>query len=251
MAQIKQQLAGVDPDLIYNIDETGLLYRGLSSRSYVRADERRTARGSKVMRSKDRVTLTLCCNATKSHKLPVAMIGKAVQHLCFTGQGNACSLPYFSQRSAWTDGTVFKMWFEEVFGQAIRSRTGSDVFLILDNLRCHAGISNLQVTIVELPPNMTAIYQPLDAGAIAELQRRYKPRLLVRVVGSLDRLAATSGPAPRIPRGGGLDQGGQAHLMDAVKILLDEWQSMSAEQLSNCCIKADVLPTEAMAEVRR
>lgn len=29
------------------------------------------------MQLKDRVTLTLCCNATGSHKLPITMIGKA------------------------------------------------------------------------------------------------------------------------------------------------------------------------------
>lgn len=33
MEQIRQQLAGVDPDLIYNVDETGLLHRCLPSRS--------------------------------------------------------------------------------------------------------------------------------------------------------------------------------------------------------------------------
>lgn len=97
MADIRRQLAGVDPDLIYNVDETGLLYRCLPSRSYVPSADRRQARGSKVMHSKDRVTLTLCCNANGSHKLPITMIGKAVQPLCFNGAGNRCPLPYFSR----------------------------------------------------------------------------------------------------------------------------------------------------------
>jgi len=60
MKQIRYQPAADDPDLIYNIAETGLLFRCLPSRSYVPADDRRIARGSKAMRSKDRVTLTLC-----------------------------------------------------------------------------------------------------------------------------------------------------------------------------------------------
>jgi len=99
MAAIRQQLEGVDVDLIYNVDETGLLYRGLPSRSYVPSEDRRTARGSKAMKSKDRVTLTLCCNATGTHKVPVTMIGKAAQPMCFQGEGNASPLPYFSQNS--------------------------------------------------------------------------------------------------------------------------------------------------------
>lgn len=63
MAKTRRQLKGIDPDLIYNVDETGLLYRCLPARSYVPSEDRRRARGTKAMRSKDRVTLTMCCNA--------------------------------------------------------------------------------------------------------------------------------------------------------------------------------------------
>lgn len=40
MADIRRQLEGVDPDLIYNVDETGPLYRCLPSRCYVPSDNR-------------------------------------------------------------------------------------------------------------------------------------------------------------------------------------------------------------------
>jgi len=59
MAAIRQQLEGVDVDPIYNVDETGLLYRVLPSRSYVPSEDRHTARGLKAMKGKDHVTLTL------------------------------------------------------------------------------------------------------------------------------------------------------------------------------------------------
>ena len=49
MAAIRQQLEGVDVDLIYNVNETDLLYGGLQSRIYVPSEDRRTARGSKAM----------------------------------------------------------------------------------------------------------------------------------------------------------------------------------------------------------
>jgi len=137
MAAIRQQHEGVDVDLIYNVDETGLLYRGLPSRSYVPSEDRRTARGSKAMKRKDRVTVTLCCNATGTRKVPVTMIGKAAQPMCFQGEGNASPLPYFSQKPAWTDASVFKRWFEEVFVPAVQARTAHHVYLIMDNLGCH------------------------------------------------------------------------------------------------------------------
>jgi len=98
MAAIRQQLEGVDVDLIYNVDETGMLHLGLPTRSYVPSEDRRTARGSKAMKSKDRVTLTLCCNATGTQKVPVTRIGNAAQPMCFQGEGNASPLSYFSQK---------------------------------------------------------------------------------------------------------------------------------------------------------
>ena len=102
MAAIRQQLEGVDVDLIYNVDETGLLYRGLPSRSYEPSEDRPTARGSKAMNSKDCITLTLCCNPTGTHKVPVTMFGKTAQPMCFHGEGNAIPLPYFTpSRPTW------------------------------------------------------------------------------------------------------------------------------------------------------
>lgn len=108
------------------------------------------------MRSKDRVTLTLCCNATGSHKLPITMMGKAANPLCFRGVDNECPLPYLSQRSAWTDSHVFKRWFFEVFVPGLRAQTASHVFLVLGNLSCHSEIHHPQETIIELPPKTTA-----------------------------------------------------------------------------------------------
>eukprot|EP00170_Pyropia_yezoensis_P001482 contig_6513_g1486 len=251
MAEIRQQLAGVDPDFFYNADETGLLYRCLPSRSYVVRDDRRQAWRSKVMRSKDRVTFTLCSNATGSHKLPVTMIGKAAQPVCFVGQANLCPLPYYSPKSAWTDTSVFKMRFHEVCVAGVRTRMRSPVFLFLDNLGCHSDISDLQVTIIELPSNTTAVYQPIYAGVIAALKRRYKFRLLQKVVANLDGLLASGEAQPQVPRGGWLDVMGQAHERDAALIIEKEWRAITAEHLANCWLKTDVLPIEAAASVRR
>jgi len=174
------------------------------------------------MSRKDRVTLTLCCNATGSHKYPITMIGKVASPLCFNGVGNRCPLPYFSQRSTWTDGHVFKRWFFEVFVPGLSTQTTSHVFLILDKLSCHADIEHFQVSIIELPANTMACYQPLDKGIIAATKRRYKTRYLGRVAANMDALIASGGHNPRIPIGGGLDQARQAHLLDAARILQDE-----------------------------
>jgi len=186
IAQIREQLEAYPPDRIYNMDETGLFYRCIPNRAYVQAGRRRQARGTKDMKAKARVTLVLACNATGTHKISVAMIGKAKQPLCFKPPRQACPLPYFSQPSAWMDGDVFKSWFETVFLPAVRSRTTLPVVLICDNCGAHDELESAQVTFIPLPPNCTAIYQPLDLGIIACLKRRYKRRLLDLVVGAFE-----------------------------------------------------------------
>jgi len=133
IAQIREQLEAYPPDRIYNMDETGLFYRCIPNRAYVQAGRRRQARGTRAMKAKDRVTLVLACNATGTHKIPVVMIVKAKQPLCFKPPRQACPLRYFSQPSAWMDGDVFKSWFETVFLPAVRARTTLPVALICDN----------------------------------------------------------------------------------------------------------------------
>lgn len=52
MDKIRRQLRGVDQDLIFNVDETGMLYSCLPSPSEVPVEDRRRERGSKAMKSK-------------------------------------------------------------------------------------------------------------------------------------------------------------------------------------------------------
>jgi len=133
IAQIRTQLEDHPADRIYDMDKTGLFYRCIPDRSYVQTGQRRQARGTKAMKSKDRVTLVLACNATGSHKLPVAMISKAKKPLCFKPLRRDCRLPFFSEQSAWMDGIVFKSWFVTVFLRALRAGTRLPVALISDN----------------------------------------------------------------------------------------------------------------------
>jgi len=178
MAEIRTQLEAYDPEQIYNMDETGLYFRCLPNRAYVSAGNRRRARGSKAMKDKDRVTLVLAVNATGSHKIPVAVIGKAAVAVCFKPPRAPCPLPYFSQKSAWMDREVYKKWFSTVFVTAVRARTQLPCILIVDNCGAHGKLKHPQVAICPLPPNVTSVDQPLEAGIIAALKGRYKGHLL-------------------------------------------------------------------------
>ena len=50
------------PDNVYNMDETGLQYKCLPNRSYVKRAKVKTARGTKMMKVKDRVTIYVATN---------------------------------------------------------------------------------------------------------------------------------------------------------------------------------------------
>jgi len=167
MAEIRSELATYDPENIYNMDETGLQYQCLPSQTYNAAGRRRRVRGSKAMTAKDRVTLVLACNATGSHKIPVAIIGCAAVPQCFKPPRDGCPLPSFSQQSAWMDGTVNEKWFSTVFVSSVRSRTRSPVILVVENCGAHTELECDGVTICPLPPTVTSVHQPIDAMIIA------------------------------------------------------------------------------------
>ena len=78
--EIRKDLESYDPENIYNWDETGLYFKLIPHSTYTaRNEERRQVRGTKAQKVKDRVTLITCTNATGTHKIPRAMIGKAAK----------------------------------------------------------------------------------------------------------------------------------------------------------------------------
>jgi len=138
------------------------------------------------MQAKDHITLVLEYNATGSHEIPVATIGKAKQPKCCKLPRDPYLLPYFSQPSAWMDADVFKSWFETVFLPAVRARTALSVDLISDNCGAHEELEITQDSLILVPPSCTSVYHPLDLGIIACLKRRYKRRLLVLDVNAFE-----------------------------------------------------------------
>ena len=77
MNKLRKLVQLYDLQNVYNVDETGLLYCVIPSRTYLLTTENRNnMRGTRLMRSKSRVTLMVCTNATGTHKLPLDFVGK-------------------------------------------------------------------------------------------------------------------------------------------------------------------------------
>lgn len=66
----KLELEGYKLENIFNMDETGLFFRAMPVRTYLATVEnRKTTRGTKALKAKDRVTLIICVNATGINKM--------------------------------------------------------------------------------------------------------------------------------------------------------------------------------------
>ena len=82
--KIRETLERFDAECIYNWDETGLYFKLLPSATYTsKSENRKNVRGTKAQKAKERVTLITCTNATGTHKIPLAMIGKPANPRCF------------------------------------------------------------------------------------------------------------------------------------------------------------------------
>ena len=64
-------------------------------------------------KSKNRVSLIICVNASGSHKTPYALIRKLEEPACI--KDRYWPIPYFNQAKAWMDVETFSKWFNEVF----------------------------------------------------------------------------------------------------------------------------------------
>ena len=177
-------------DQIFNCDETGLYYRLLPQATLAMSFEK-SADGRK--KSKDRITINACSNASGSIKLPLQLIGKARRPRCFRGLDmQLLPVKYAGQTNAWMTTSIFSEWFHNVFVPRVRAELRSlgqecRAVLLLDNCSAHPDAEELvsadgQIFAFFLPPNVTSLIQPMDQGVLESLKRRYKKKLLHRLL---------------------------------------------------------------------
>ena len=181
---------GLTLEQIYNCDETGLYYRMLPTQTLAAKTEKNA---SGMKKQKERVTLMACSNASGSHKLPLLFIGKAENPRCFK-HVNKAALPvvYKSQKNAWADATIFTDWFNCHFIPSVKKHLiqrglTPKALLLLDNAPAHPDSSVLvshdkAITAMFLPPNTTALIQPMDQGVLEALKRRYRRSMLQKIL---------------------------------------------------------------------
>jgi hypothetical protein len=216
-------------------------------------------KGTKMMKSKKRVTVLIATNASGSYKMPPVVIGKYANPRCFHNmkKNQRKPLKYMHQKNAWIDAPTLQDWFDNVFLWSKRQFFGREnVLLFWDNFPAHDKLINkhADIKIVTLPPNLTSVFQPMDQGVIAAFKMRYKHALLKKVCSLLEDIPALLNlrkEANKFASGlCGIAYGLPPTLLDCLTIAKDVWDEVSNTSIMSCWIKADCLPSAQLANLK-
>ena len=158
---------------VFNADETALYYKQLPERTL----HHKGTSFSGGKKSKERVTLLLCGSMT-GEKLPPLVIGKFKTPRCLRGmerQSFPCRYDY--SKNAWMTSAIFQSWLTDVNRKMINQRRS--IIMFLDNAPCHSKLVTFSnVKLAWLPPNCSAVLQPMDQGVIWSFKCSFRKILL-------------------------------------------------------------------------
>lgn len=183
---------GITGDQIFNCDETGLNFKMLPSKSLAARTE---AAAPGFKRSKERITILACSNATANLKMDLTMIGKSKNPRAFKAiSKHVLPVKYFNQKSAWMSSEIFKEWFFKEFVPSTEkflkeNNLPRKALLLLDNAPTHPDADELRdgdIRAMFLPPNVTAVCQPMDQGVLETLKRNYRRKLLSTLIQEIE-----------------------------------------------------------------
>ncbi|XP_064087452.1 tigger transposable element-derived protein 1-like [Macrobrachium nipponense] len=175
---------GYLPQQVFNVDETGLFWKRLPSRTSISKEEK-SAPGHKV--SRERLTLLLGGNASGDLKLKPLLVYLAENPRAFKGILKS-QLPVIwkSNQKAWVTLCIFEDWFTNHFvptvkEYCIQKNLPFKALLVLDNAPGHPSqldYMHPNVKVVYFPPNTASILQPVDQGVMASFKAYYLQRMM-------------------------------------------------------------------------
>jgi len=205
---------------VFNLDETSLFYKLMPNKTLSFKNE--TCSGGKL--SKERVTVLLGANSDGSDKLPILVIGKYAKPRVFK---NVKTLPllYSANKKAWMTSSEWEKYvncLEKKFKKESRH-----VVFIIDNAPPHLPIEKLQnIEIIYLPPNTTAICQPLDQGIIRNFKLFYRQLVVTEIINRLDQKSQLTAGNVNL------------NILDAIHFVKKAWDRVKPETIKNCFNKA-------------
>ncbi|XP_048189609.1 tigger transposable element-derived protein 4 [Perognathus longimembris pacificus] len=168
------------PKNVFNIKETGLLYRMLPTNTFAFKGE--TCSIGKLY--KDRITLAVGTNMDGSEKLPLLVIGKNRSPHCFK---DLKSLPvyYEANRMAWMTPDIFEQWMQKLDEkfQAQQRR----VVIFVDSFPAHPEVKNLKsIELAFFPSCLSSKFVAMKQGVIKSLKIKYRHCLIKKFLSSVE-----------------------------------------------------------------
>ena len=225
--QLKEDLKDYNPNDIYNMDETGLFYR-LQPNSTLA-----TGPISGKKKQKDRITVTLCTNATGTDKLKPLVIGKSARPRSFGKTFDpTIYVTYAFNKKAWMTTLIFRDWLKK-FNRRMRLER-RQVILLIDNATSHSSenLNLTNVTVKYLPPNTTAHIQPIDAGIIRTFKSYYRNLLIRHFLQCIED-----------------NEEQTISLKQAITNVKEAWTSVKQSTIENCWRHVKILPSDETADI--
>lgn len=183
---------GYRPEQVFNADETALFWKRMPNKTYISKNEK-SASGFKA--AKDRVTLLLCSNASGNCLIKPLMLYRSLNPRALKNK-NKDNLPVFwrSNKKAWVTSVIFCDWFQNCFVPEVetylkKNNLDFKAVLVLDNAPghpCELEAMHPNIKVVFLPPNTTALLQPMDQGIIQAFKLYYIRRTFKIILDTME-----------------------------------------------------------------
>jgi hypothetical protein len=158
------------PDNVFNLDEFALFFKATPDKT-MELKGKSCADGKF---SKERLSVLAGANMTGKEKTPLLIIGKSLHPRCFKG---VRTLPtkYTANKRAWMTSQLFEKelieWDHEL------QEENRQILVVVDNCPSHPKDLNTKLKNINLqflPPNLTSLIQPMDAGIIRNTKYHYR-----------------------------------------------------------------------------
>ncbi|VVC26158.1 DNA binding HTH domain, Psq-type,Homeobox domain-like,HTH CenpB-type DNA-binding domain,DDE superfamily [Cinara cedri] len=219
-------LAGFSPNDIFNINETGLLFKCLPDKTLMFKGKNCSDRKY----GKERITIMVGANMSGTEKLKLLVVGKTTKPKCLKGI-KSLPIDYKSNKKAWMTSSIFSEWLLH-FDRKMKLENRK-ILLFVDNSTGHSyDIELSSVKVHFLSPNKTSILQPMDQGVIQNFKMFCRKQIIIRLADNIDNNESFS-----------------LNILEAIRMSDKAWRSVTPQTIMNCFIKASfkdgvVIPTD-------